>query len=303
MKEFKFIVADWLTGRIVAEEFDVQGLYVNICALYCKNAGNLTIDEINLRYKNPPQLNALLGKFIFLIEENHVSIKFLDEQISQKKHIKSILSDSGKKSATLKANKTNQNSTYLEPTLNLPSTHLEPTLNPPSTHLQPTLNPPSTDLEPIIATITTISTTIPTIAKKRNKLTIEDKPEFIACRNYWLENVHPDFTFTATHARQLKSIISKIKVVVKKKGNPITETTAIDTFVKICSSLPEWYKNKDLSIIDSKFNELLEEIRSASLKNNVIPTKSQTNIINMTEGHNAIMEMARTKNEQSETKQ
>ena len=31
---FKFIASEWMTGDIVFESLSVQGLFINICALY-----------------------------------------------------------------------------------------------------------------------------------------------------------------------------------------------------------------------------------------------------------------------------
>lgn len=62
---FKFIATEWLTGDIVYEDFDTQGLFINICALYWQRDGKLSIDDITRRYKNELLIQALSGRFFF----------------------------------------------------------------------------------------------------------------------------------------------------------------------------------------------------------------------------------------------
>ena len=60
---FKFIATEWLTGDIVYEDFECQGLFINICALYWQRDGKLSIDDINRRYKNESIIQSLSGRF------------------------------------------------------------------------------------------------------------------------------------------------------------------------------------------------------------------------------------------------
>jgi len=93
--------------------------------------------------------------------------------------------------------------------------------------------------------------------------------------DFWLKEFHPDFNFNAIHGKAIKSIIKKIE---KLRKNP--NDSVVDTFKVICQRLPDWYKTKDLQIIDSKFNEIIEEIKQQnngkSAKNS---TKSNDTII------------------------
>ena len=45
---FKFTPSEWLTGNICFEPLEVQGLFINICALYWQRDGQLSIEDINL---------------------------------------------------------------------------------------------------------------------------------------------------------------------------------------------------------------------------------------------------------------
>jgi hypothetical protein len=99
---FKFTVSEWMTGDIVFESLSTQGLFINICALYWQRDGNLSIYDINKRYKNPIELNDLINKFIE-IENDTISIKFLDEQLIDANHVSKVNSEIGKKSAEKRA--------------------------------------------------------------------------------------------------------------------------------------------------------------------------------------------------------
>ncbi|MES2829649.1 MAG: hypothetical protein V4687_15920 [Bacteroidota bacterium] len=83
---FKFTPGEWMTGDIVFESFEVQGLFINVCALYWQREGSLTITDINNRYKKPKALQSLLNRFISVDEKdpNIVHISFLDEQFTER---------------------------------------------------------------------------------------------------------------------------------------------------------------------------------------------------------------------------
>jgi hypothetical protein len=95
---FKFIATEWLTGDIVYEDFDTQGLFINICALYWQRDGKLSIDDITRRYKNELLIQALSGSF-FSVNDGFISISFLDEQLVDANHISKVNSENGKKGA------------------------------------------------------------------------------------------------------------------------------------------------------------------------------------------------------------
>lgn len=91
---FKFIATEWLTGNIVFEPLNVQGLFINICAIYWQRDGELTVTEINKRYKNPPEMDALKDHFL-KIDGDKITIGFLDEQLVSADHISKINSQNG----------------------------------------------------------------------------------------------------------------------------------------------------------------------------------------------------------------
>lgn len=92
---FKFEPKEWLTGDIVYESLEVQGLFINICAVYWDRNGQLTIEEIEKRYKQATALDSLKGRFI-IVNDGVISIAFLDEQLIDRKHISKVNSTNGK---------------------------------------------------------------------------------------------------------------------------------------------------------------------------------------------------------------
>lgn len=80
---FKFNSTEWMTGEIVYEPLEVQGLFINICALYWKNLGVLEISQIEQRYKKKKIIDKLSGRF-FSVSSGFISIAFLDEQLHER---------------------------------------------------------------------------------------------------------------------------------------------------------------------------------------------------------------------------
>jgi len=102
---FKFNCTEWMTGQIAFEPLEVQGLFVNICALYWKNLGVLGISQIEQRYKKKKIIDKLSGRF-FSVSSGFISIAFLDEQL----HERDALSEKNKINGSLGGRpKKNQN--------------------------------------------------------------------------------------------------------------------------------------------------------------------------------------------------
>jgi len=103
---FKFTATEWLTGDIVYESLELQGLFINVCALYWQRDGKLTIEDLIRRYKNESLINELIERYIW-DEQGNILIKFLDEQLIEANHISKVNSENGKKGAEAKRNKAN----------------------------------------------------------------------------------------------------------------------------------------------------------------------------------------------------
>lgn len=94
---------------------------------------------------------------------------------------------------------------------------------------------------------------------------------------FWLDEFHKGWTFTGQHGKAIKSVITKIKDVQGKSNKESTDVSVLESFKLICENLPEWYKEKDLPIIDSKFNEIMAEIKN-NKNGKSITTKQHSSI-------------------------
>jgi hypothetical protein len=93
---FKFTPSEWLTGEICFEDLETQGLFINICAWYWQRDGNLTVQDITKRYNKPTAFNSLSIRFLN-IENEHIKIAFLDEQLMERNHVSKVNSKNGSK--------------------------------------------------------------------------------------------------------------------------------------------------------------------------------------------------------------
>jgi len=91
---------------------------------------------------------------------------------------------------------------------------------------------------------------------------------FTECVRIWLKEIHPDFTFGAIHGKKMKFIIKKIESVCKYKGLEGTDEQIIGSFQRMAQWIikHDFYGTKDLSFIDSHFNEIVMEIQVGKKK-------------------------------------
>jgi len=92
---FKFIAMEWLTGDIYFEDYELQGIFINVCALYWQRDGSLSMDDIKKRIKSD-RIAELTDRFIS-VTDGFISIKFLDEQLIEAGHVSKVNSANGKK--------------------------------------------------------------------------------------------------------------------------------------------------------------------------------------------------------------
>lgn len=96
--------------------------------------------------------------------------------------------------------------------------------------------------------------------KKKKK---EDSALFKLCVDHWLKIVHPMWTFKAVDGKALKSLIEQMREYSKKKNeiDPSDEKLFV-FFQHLCLALPTFYKNQTLMVINSKFDSIIDEIRT-----------------------------------------
>jgi predicted RNase H-like nuclease len=91
---------------------------------------------------------------------------------------------------------------------------------------------------------------------------------YTECVRIWLKEIHPDWTFSAVHGKKMKSIIKKIEHSIKTSPKQLqpTDELVINSFRMLCQRLPDWFKDKDLQVIDSKYNEIVYQIQTGTKK-------------------------------------
>ena len=87
---FKFFCSEWSDGDITLEDYETQGLFINICSYYWSNECVMELSKLKKRFKKDVELIDLLIKNnILKTVDNFVIINFLDEQKNDRK-LKSI---------------------------------------------------------------------------------------------------------------------------------------------------------------------------------------------------------------------
>lgn len=125
---FKFFCSEWSDGDITLEDYDAQGLFINICAYYWSNECNLSIEKLKKRFKQDAELIDLLIKNnLIKVKKEIVNISFLDEQKTERELKSKVKSKAGIASAEAKKlaklqQEINTESTENQQVLNLCST-------------------------------------------------------------------------------------------------------------------------------------------------------------------------------------
>jgi hypothetical protein len=94
---FKFNATEWITGNISYESYELQGVFIKLCAEYWNRSNKLTKEDAIKRLKEPKLIEELIKKGYIKQKRKQIKINFLDterEEI-QAKHLK--LSESGRK--------------------------------------------------------------------------------------------------------------------------------------------------------------------------------------------------------------
>jgi len=94
---FKFGVAEWLTGSIMDCSLSAQGLFVNMCAMYWKNRGNLSFQKVMKKFpRKLKYFNELLSDGIVKLNEDQIEIIFLAEQLEERGAVSQTNSNNAK---------------------------------------------------------------------------------------------------------------------------------------------------------------------------------------------------------------
>lgn len=98
--------------------------------------------------------------------------------------------------------------------------------------------------------------------KKKSESVEKANPVFTACVEYWLKTFHIGWTFGPVQGSALKSLIKKIQAqILLGKKMELTDENVVMSFTYICEHLPEYFKDKDLQVLNSKYNEIIEQMK------------------------------------------
>ena len=132
---FKFFVSEWNDGDITLEDYETQGLFINLCAYYWSNECEITLTKSKKKFRNcgDDSFNYLIENDIIKVENDIIIINFLDEQKDERLESSKRKSKGGKASAearklkklTESQQETNTSSTESQQVLNSCSTEVQ----------------------------------------------------------------------------------------------------------------------------------------------------------------------------------
>ena len=98
---FKFFVSEWNDGDITLEDYEVQGLFINLCSYYWSNECDLQFAKTKKKFKDAPEdsWKTLLKSNIIKNDDGNLVITFLDEQQEERLQQSKVKSKGGKASA------------------------------------------------------------------------------------------------------------------------------------------------------------------------------------------------------------
>jgi len=128
---FKFFCSEWSDGDITLEDYETQGLFINICAYYWSNECVLELSKLKKRFKeNAVLIELLINNNLIKVNDNIVFINFLNEQKKDREDKSKVKSKGGLASAEAKRlakiqQEINTSSTENQHVLNLCSTEVQ----------------------------------------------------------------------------------------------------------------------------------------------------------------------------------
>jgi len=101
----KFNPSEWLSGDVQLVSLEAQALYLNICALYWKTRGKITLTMVSIRYTDAMRIVCELYS-MGIIEESEpdapLSIPWLDREMIEVAEAQEKRSNAGKKAAAVR---------------------------------------------------------------------------------------------------------------------------------------------------------------------------------------------------------
>ena len=101
---FKFYVGEWSNGDITAESYELQGVFINLCAVYWTKEGALNYKFACKKF-GKENIDELIEAEIIGIQSDKIEVSFLNEQLKECEGIRKQASNAGKASAAARAKK------------------------------------------------------------------------------------------------------------------------------------------------------------------------------------------------------
>jgi hypothetical protein len=82
---FKFYTSEWTNGDITLEDYNLQGFFVNVCAYYWSKDCDLSLVNLQKKFRNDNNLiEYLIANKLIKVAGDNVVISFLNEQFESK---------------------------------------------------------------------------------------------------------------------------------------------------------------------------------------------------------------------------
>lgn len=100
--------------------------------------------------------------------------------------------------------------------------------------------------------------------RRTTRVKKEAHPAYASCIEFWLKEYHKDWVgFNAGEGKAMNDLIVKMEKYYHNFNERISTTEdTINFFKHLCMKLPEFYKSKNLKIINQHFDGIIEEIRT-----------------------------------------
>src|SRR5690606_4252589 len=79
---------------------------------------------------------------------------------------------------------------------------------------------------------------------------------------FWLKEFHPGWRFRDVDGKKMKSLIQMLQESMAKTKPEYNDDDIVDLFRLFCQKMPEFYRTKKLSILESNYDSIVEEIKS-----------------------------------------
>lgn len=88
-------------------------------------------------------------------------------------------------------------------------------------------------------------------------------PAYSFCVEFWLTKFHPGWRFNGSEGKALNELISQMdKYFIKGHDRSPTAHETFNFFEHFCLKLPNFYKTKNLKILNQNFDGIIAEIRA-----------------------------------------